>query len=219
MTETATSKGAAPQKTDKTAHKRPYLSAEERRRSIIVAAQKVFSRTSLQGARTRDLAEAAGINQATLYGHFESKEALFVEAVIQPMVDAMKGMYERAEGYQAASSKEALLDLARASSQSHLASMVEIFPLLVSALFSEPELGRKLYVEHMEPMFKERGDAMRNVVRDDIDPNRLSVFAFGIFFAVAMDRFFTGDNSDLSDVVEQITNLCTFGFASDEYRE
>ena len=197
---------------------RSYLPAEERRQSIIRAAQEVFSRTNLQGARTRDLARAAGVNQATLYGHFDSKEALFVEAVIQPLVDAMRGMYERAASYETADSRDEFLRLAKASVQNHLESMTDIFPLLTSALFSDPELGRKLYLEHVAPLFDERGKAMENAVREDIDPQMLSLLAFGMFFAVAMDRHFRGEEGDLSAAADQLTKLSTFGFAKDRYR-
>src|SRR5262249_51471066 len=86
--------------------RRTYLPASERRRLIIEAAQEVFAKSNLQGARTRDIARAAEINQATLFEHFESKEALFHEAVVLPLLDAMRGMHERAQAYEAAHSFE-----------------------------------------------------------------------------------------------------------------
>lgn len=197
---------------------RSYLPAEERRQSIIRAAQEVFSRTNLQGARTRDLAKAAGVNQATLYGHFESKEALFVEAVVQPLVDAMRGMYERASSYENADSREEFFEVARSSVRNHLDSMADIFPLLTSALFSDPKLGKKLYIEHIAPLFRERGRVMENAVKEDIDPEMLALLAFGMFFAVAMDRDFRDGGGDLSEIADQVTRLSTFGFAKDRYR-
>ena len=199
--------------------RRAYLPAEERRRSIIQAAQQVFSRTNLQGARTRDLAKAAGVNQATLYGHFESKEALFIEAVLQPMVDAMRGMYERASSYEQAQTTEEFLALASSSVRNHLESMVDIFPLLTTALFSDPELGKKLYCEHIAPMFEERGEVMKNAVKDDIDPRQLALLAFGMFFAVAMDRQFREPDEDLDTMTDQLTRLSTFGFARERFRD
>ena len=199
--------------------RRSYLPAEERRQSIIRAAQEVFSRTNLQGARTRDLAKAAGVNQATLYGHFESKEELFVEAVVQPLVDAMRGMYERAASYENAESREEFLGVAKSSVRNHLESMVEIYPLLTAALFSDPELGGKLYREHIAPLFRERGKVMKNAVREEIDPDRLALFAFGMFFAVAMDKSFGEGDTDLEEFADQLTRLSTFGFAKDRFRK
>src|SRR6201995_2475929 len=94
--------GAAKPGTSK--RRRTYLPASERRQRIISAAQKVFAQTSLQGARTRQLAKAAEINQATLFEHFDSKEDLFLAAVVQPLLEAMQGMRERAAAYSKASS-------------------------------------------------------------------------------------------------------------------
>src|SRR6201995_2509428 len=108
MAETSKTRGAAKRP-------RPYLAAPERRPRIIEAAQTVFARTSLQGARTRDLAKAAQTSQATLFEHFESKEALFHAAVVEPLLETMRGSRDRARAYEAATSFEQLGQLGRAS--------------------------------------------------------------------------------------------------------
>lgn len=53
------------------------LSAEERREAIVRAAMGVFAEKGFARATTRDLAEAAGISEALLYRHFDSKEAIY----------------------------------------------------------------------------------------------------------------------------------------------
>ncbi len=193
--------------------RRTYLPASERRRRIISAAQKVFSQTSLQGARTRQLAKAAEINQATLFEHFDSKEDLFVAAVVQPLLEAMQGMRERADAYNRATSARDFGTLARASVQRHLESMLKIYPLLATALFSDPALGRKLYCEQILPLLKERGEVMRGVTRDGVDPHLLALAAFGIFFAVAMDGSFQNKSHDPATLAGQVFDLVAFGFA------
>jgi AcrR family transcriptional regulator len=55
------------------------LKAEDRRRQIIQNAARVFAEKGLEGARTRDIAKACGINEAVLYRHFPSKQNLFHE--------------------------------------------------------------------------------------------------------------------------------------------
>jgi len=74
--------------------RRSYLRAPERRAQIIAAAQQVFAQSNLKGARTRDIAKAAKVTQATLFEHFASKEELFEEAVVKPLLDTMRGMTE-----------------------------------------------------------------------------------------------------------------------------
>lgn len=198
--------------------RRAYLPAHERRRRIISAAQRVFARTSLQGARTRELAKAAQINQATLFEHFKSKEELFAAAVVEPLLEAMQGMRDRAEAYLEATSSKDLLERARASSQRHLESMIEIYPLLATALFADPRLGKKLYCKQIAPLLKERGEVMRRVVREGIDPDLLAIAAFGMFFAIAMDQSFQGKRDDPAVLAAKLTDLVAFGFLRDHQR-
>ncbi len=195
--------------------RRAYLPAAERRKSIIAAAQKVFGRTNLKGARTRDIAQAAQVNQATIFEHFESKEALFHAAVVQPLIDAMRGMHERIEVYELAASPAEVGKLAESSTQRHLTDMIEIFPLLTAALFSEPDLGRKLYREQIAPLVRHRGEVLRSLVKDGIDPEFVGLASFGMLFAVAMDRYFGGSKGDLAALAAQFNRLSTTGFARD----
>ena len=46
--------------------------------------------------------------------------------------------------------------------------MVQIYPLLATALFSDPKLGKKLYCEQIVPLLKMRGEVMRGVVKDGV---------------------------------------------------
>ncbi len=53
-------------------------SPEETRERILVAARDVIGRKGKRGATTREIAEVAGVNEATLFRHFGHKEALLV---------------------------------------------------------------------------------------------------------------------------------------------
>jgi AcrR family transcriptional regulator len=196
--------------------RRVYLPAAERRKSIIAAAQQVFARANLQGARTRDIARAAEVNQATLFEHFDSKQALFHEAVIVPLINAMRGAHERVEIYERADTPGELAGLAQASSARHLEDMVDIFPLLTVALFSDPELGRKLYREEVAPLIRQRGEVLRPLVKEGLDPKLVGLLNFGMLFAVAMDRYLGGESGDLSATAGQLSRLSTSGFAREK---
>ena len=207
-------------KAPKTARKRrTYMPAAERRKQIIAAAQEVFARSNLKGARTRDIAKAAEVNQATIFEHFESKEALFQEAVIQPLIDAMRGMHERAETYRQAETPDELADLAYESAQRHVEDMVDVFPLLAAALFSDPELGRQLYREHIAPLNRSRGKILEGLTREGMDLDFVGLANFGLLFAAALDYHFGERKSDLSHVARQFGRMSTGGFARDKERE
>lgn len=58
------------------------MSGEERREQIIRTAVDLFARKGLSDVTTRKIAEAAAINEATIYKYFESKEDLY-NAVVE----------------------------------------------------------------------------------------------------------------------------------------
>ncbi len=53
------------------------MTAGDRRRSIIRAAETLFIERGFHATTTRDLAKAAGVSEALLFKHFPSKEALY----------------------------------------------------------------------------------------------------------------------------------------------
>lgn len=53
-------------------------SPEETRERILAAAREVIGRKGKRGATTREIADVAGVNEATLFRHFGTKEALLV---------------------------------------------------------------------------------------------------------------------------------------------
>lgn len=199
--------------------RRAYLPAAERKAQIIAAAQQVFARNNLKGARTRDLAEAAGVNQATIFEHFESKEALFREAVIQPLIDAMRGMHDRREMYEQAETPDQLAELAFTSAQRHVDDMVAVFPLLASALFSDPDMGREFYREHIAPMNHDRGKILDGLAREGMDLDFVGLANFGMLFAAALDYHFGDGKADRTHLARQFGRMATGGFARDKERE
>jgi TetR/AcrR family transcriptional regulator len=63
-------------------------------KAILDAAEAVFARRGLSGTRVREIAEAAGVNGATLYNYYPSKSALY-EAVLERGVVPLAAMVER----------------------------------------------------------------------------------------------------------------------------
>ena len=59
-----------------TTGQRSHAGVEETRSKILAAARELFERNGTRGTTTREVAELAGVNEATLFRHFGSKRAL-----------------------------------------------------------------------------------------------------------------------------------------------
>lgn len=62
------------------------LAHADRRSSILEAATTAFAAKGFDGARTLEIAEAAGVSEALLYRHFPSKQALY-DAVLERLIE------------------------------------------------------------------------------------------------------------------------------------
>lgn len=63
----------------------PRLSGADRRTSIITAAKAVFARYGLEGARTQQIAQAAGVSEALIFRHFTNKTQIY-RAVLRDVI-------------------------------------------------------------------------------------------------------------------------------------
>lgn len=69
---------------------RRRLSAEQRRESILAAANQVFGERGYEHVRIDDIAAAAGISKALIYEHFRSKSELYIELMNRAAVELGK---------------------------------------------------------------------------------------------------------------------------------
>ena len=79
---------------------RRRLSADERRRAILTAAQEVFAGRGYHGSSIDEIAQAAGISKALIYEHFPSKKDLHVSLLdmhVQELFDRLAANAATAE--------------------------------------------------------------------------------------------------------------------------
>jgi AcrR family transcriptional regulator len=68
---------------------RPPTTEIETQKRILQAAQRLFARRGYDGTTTRDLAQAAGVAEGTLFRHFENKKAILIEVATQGWIEIL----------------------------------------------------------------------------------------------------------------------------------
>ena len=64
-------------------------SQDDTQEKILGAAQRLFARRGDGGTTTRDLAQAAGVAEGTLFRHFENKKAILIEVATRGWVELL----------------------------------------------------------------------------------------------------------------------------------
>jgi AcrR family transcriptional regulator len=195
--------------------KRKRLTAEERRESILTAGRDVFLEQGLNGARTRTIAERAGITEAVLYRHFESKEAIFEEAVLTPLRSMLDDLLTQTR---------AILDEDGAQPQLvmrletlFLERLAVIVPLLGPALFDDQALGRECYRGVVAPFLDGlQRAAVKNGVLPADEAKVIVRAIFGTNLLLVMDRLQQGEDVDVPALAGQLSDLYAFGLSGGE---
>jgi AcrR family transcriptional regulator len=122
------------------------LSSAGRRASIIAAAKAVFARHGLEGARTQQIAKAAGISEALLFRHFPTKTHIY-RAVLREVIADQNATF-RLHG-MAAPSTEGLLEILRRTisyaMQGMNAANAEGMRMVVGSLAGDGGYARLVY--------------------------------------------------------------------------
>ena len=119
---------------------------------IVLAARTIFSEKGLAGARMRQIAETAGVNQALLHYHFGSKENLYNEVIY----NAISDIYTYLSGhFQAAGTAEEGL----ARFVSALIDVLHEHPELPQLMLSELSQGAGHIRLAFARVFEEKGAA------------------------------------------------------------
>jgi AcrR family transcriptional regulator len=142
------------------------LTAEARRKSVLEAARRAFSQSGdVNGTTVKVIAEQAGISEGIIYRHFESKDQLFYEAVVEPLREAVddlvafSSVIDRDEPLNLERQLQTLADLYRQLTS----TLEEVLPLLGLVLFGDPKVARRFYEQHFGVAMDRLADAWREV--------------------------------------------------------
>lgn len=200
----------------------PRLSAQARRSSILKAARKAFGDTGdVNGTTMRRIADEAGISEGVIYRHFESKDQLFYEAVVEPLreaIDALVAAAEEVDRDQPFTSQRQVETVQGLYAQ--LTSTFEkILPLLGLVLFGEPKTARRFFRDHFLVAMDRLAEAWAEFERRygaDVTLAHSSVRAvMGSALVLALESSYSKDGFDRARHFEEMARGMTDGFFPD----
>jgi AcrR family transcriptional regulator len=124
------------------------MKADDRRGLILQAARRAFSETGdMSGTTMRAISEAAGVSEGLIYRHFESKEQLYLEAVVEPLREVTDRLVATAEEYNADRPETTAqrMEIMRSLTDDLVTTFTKILPLLGLVLFGDPKIARTFY--------------------------------------------------------------------------
>ncbi len=128
----------------------PRLTAEARKSSILAAARKAFIETGdMNGTTIRAIAEHGKISEGVIYRHFESKDQLFFEAVVEPLNEAVDRLVAASQAVDrvAPLTPERQIETLNGLFRQLTSTLEQMLPLLGLVLFGDPKVAQRFYEE------------------------------------------------------------------------
>jgi AcrR family transcriptional regulator len=145
---------------------RRRLTAEARKSSILAAARRAFTETGdMNGTTIKVIAEHSGISEGVIYRHFESKDQLFFEAVLEPLKKAVDDLVTAAalvDKDEPLTPERQLTGMTGLYKQL-VSTLSEVLPLLGLVLFGDPQVARRFYRENFAVAMDRLAEAWREV--------------------------------------------------------
>ena len=147
--------------------RRHRLSAPDRRANILQAARRVFERTGdLGSATTKMIAQEAGINEAVLYRHFDSKEEIFYASVVEPLHLPIDAFIKRDQPPAQRMTREERITFMRTVMSDMVDKLAEAMPALGLVLFGSPSVATSFYQSAWEPALRDLAEGWRKIFED-----------------------------------------------------
>lgn len=196
------------------------LPANIRRAQILAAAREAFLELGNK-AKTKDIAQTAGVPESVIFRHFPTKEALFEAAVVEPlegMLHQLLAICSRLPEQDPPSRRETM----EAFHREVLDMMVEIVPLLGTALFADQQGGRRFYRDRIVPLFESVyrviDTGLQGWDHPDMDARYIAMALLGTYAWAALDAASGADPMDRAECVRQISGLFFRGLGGREDR-
>src|SRR4051794_30655260 len=188
------------------------LRAEQRRESILEAANIVFGQRGYDTVRIDDVAAAAGISKALIYEHFHSKQELYGELMNRAALEMLGRIV--AGGSRPDAVGATRLELGAVAGFSFVTEQPEAFQMFVRDV-TDPEIAQQqatlrrgavaamVGLMEMEPPETRAGLERRNL-------EQLAEMVVGGFYALG-DWWLRNRDADVSELISMMINFMWLG--------
>lgn len=145
---------------------RKRLTAEARRSSILAAARKAFTETGdMSGTTMKLIAEHSRVSEGVIYRHFESKDQLFFEAIVEPLKEALDKIVAATADIDREQplTPERQLETMNGLYRQLISTMEQVLPLMGLVLFGDPQVAKRFYRENFAVAMDRLAEAWREV--------------------------------------------------------
>jgi AcrR family transcriptional regulator len=201
-----------PKADQKTPVKQKRLSGTERRQKIVEAARAVFMEQGYSGARTKEIADRAGVTEAFLYRHFESKDDMYAAAVLDPIREGIQSLL--ADVQKVYDEQTDPIKFVQALNERCLTFYMEFAPLQTVALYSELANGREFYAKSLRPTLDRIGKLIADRVGwadRGLDSVIVRRAVLGSQWAIGLDYMLRDKNVNVDEVGRRLTQMFTGG--------
>lgn len=188
------------------------LRAEQRRQSILEAANLVFGQRGYDTVRIDDVAAAAGISKALIYEHFRSKQELYSELMNRAALEMLDRIVAAGSVPDVAGVRR--LEMGAVAGFSFVTEQPEAFQMFVRDV-TDPEIAQQqaalrrgavaamVGLMEMEPPETREGLERRNL-------EQIAEMVVGGFYALS-DWWLRNRDSDVSELVSMILSFMWLG--------
>jgi AcrR family transcriptional regulator len=156
------------------------------------------------------IAQAAGVSEALVYAHFDSKDQLFEASILGPLEEMVAGLVAEAQRLPELTGGQRR----EVSLQIHtyvLTSMREIAPLLGVALFTEASFAQTFYRQQLKPLLDQIRSSIAASLQgwphQSMDAAVLTAILLGTYNWIALESNLDGADVDVPHIANELTNV------------
>jgi AcrR family transcriptional regulator len=199
------------------------ITAEDRRQQILEIAMELFGRQGYLATTTRQIAEAAGVNEAIIFRHFPTKDDLYWE-VLDRKIHNEQGVARMRERLLTGGSQHEVFSAIGRDILQRRAKDPSVMRMLLFTALENHKLSSRFFHTHIADYYEMLADYIRGEIDAgrfrSVDPLLAARGFLGMFvYHFMIQELFGGkkyQDMDIDEVSETLTDIWLRGMLTEE---